>query len=260
MNTDGDKGTEAELKRLWQRYLADRRVADRNELVERHLHLVERMVLRIIQRLPRSVQAEDLNANGAIGLQQAVESFDPARGVTFATFCQRRVFGAIHDGLRNADHISRGVRRKQARVQRTRRDLWARLDREPSDAEMARAMKMPLREFEQLQKASFVPRNVSTENAVHNNWGNREVFGRDMLADPRLPRATAGLELRELLDDLLAGLTRTERLIIVLYHLENFTMKEIGRACGLSESRISQMHTNLLQRLRAQHQELIESN
>jgi RNA polymerase sigma factor FliA len=247
--------TPDELLDLWLEYQVERSVDVRNELVMHHLHLVTRHAKSIWQRLPRAIQLEDLVSAGAEGLIQAVESFDVGRGFQFATYAAARIRGAILDWLRDGDDVPRLVRQHAALVAEARAAIYQATGQDPSDEQLATAVALTPRQFADAIRTSKqlslheVLRPADEGDGAHRDR-NRLFFRVDEGArrDAELRR------MRERIFDLLRGLRQTDRLIVLLYYFEGNTMREIGEQLGLSESRVSQRHSQLILELHAKAQ------
>jgi RNA polymerase sigma factor FliA len=214
--------------------------------------LVKRVALQLRGRLPAHVELDDLVSDGTVGLIDAVRKFDPARGVTIESYARYRIRGAILDSLRDQDHASRDMRRRIKKVESTCSDLERRLGRPAEDAEVARAMGLSLSRW--YQRAAELQRHgyEGTGSRVSPDAGKR-VNGEDLPASPEdNPFALCyRREQRDLLSRALRRLTERERSIIAFYYKDALTMKEIGSRLGIDESRVSQLHSGALARLRS---------
>ena len=224
----------------------------RNRLIERYLDVVRFTAERLHKRLPSEVDVEDLMSAGLFGLMDAIDAFDPDRGVKFETYCAQRIRGAIFDELRAMDWVPRLVRSRTAKVERVRKTIEMEEGHKPTDAEVAKRLNVAPDEFEKLSRDS---RPVSVVS-MHRKWNdndavkeNREV---DVIEDARQDRPLDRLHRNDVQALLTKGLSRAERLILILYYYEEMTMKEIGLTLDLSESRVSQMHSSIIMRLKAQ--------
>jgi RNA polymerase sigma factor for flagellar operon FliA len=189
---------------------------------------------------------------GIFGLVDAIESFDLTRGVKFETYCAPRIRGAILDELRSMDWVPRLVRSRAQKLERATRALESQMGRLPTVEELAGHMRLPTEEFDRLLKDAKAVSVVSLSRKCYDNDSNRDVREVDVLKDQRGPDPLEEVEGRDLKELLTRGLSRAERLILVLYYYEGMTMKEIGMVLDLSESRVSQMHSAILARLRSE--------
>jgi len=239
------------IEKLWQRYLKNRKVELRNELVVRYAHLVHTHAARLSRKLPAQISYDEICSAAFDGLIEAVEAYDPEKKAKFETFCQQRIRGAVMDWLRSLDPQSRTVRTFEKRRLHVREMLDAESGREPTDAEVAARMGVTVARYDQLCRLSQLGKEVhfSAMEPSHDEStrGPSRVWeiGDDRRTDPALRVS------REMLaDHITRGLTREERLVLVLYYYEELTMAEIGLVLNLSESRVSQIHKDILQRLR----------
>ena len=239
---------------VWEEYQKTGSGEIRNFLLTKYLPLVKYNADRIHAKLPVEVDVEDLQSAGIFGLMDAVDAFDLDRGVKFETYCAPRIRGAILDELRSMDWVPRLVRSRTAKVQGAKKKLEMELGREPTQQEIAQKMGISMDEFRKMEKDSKAVGTVS----IHRKWfetdSNKDVREIDVLRDQRQPNPLTQVQKRDLKELMTKGLSRAERLILVLYYYEEMTMKEIGQTLDLSESRVSQMHSSILARLKAQMQ------
>jgi RNA polymerase sigma factor for flagellar operon FliA len=216
-----------------------------------HLPIVRFLARRIHERLPQHVDIEDLVSAGVVGLMDAFSKFDPAKKVQFRSYAQFRIRGAILDSLRTLDWSPRELRRKGRAVEEAIRVLTARLGRPPGETEVAQEMALGLEEYQQLL-GDLKGLEIGTLHVERNEDSGEEelayVPGRPE-EDP-LFRCLRG-ELEERLADSIAHLPDRERLVMSLYYYEEMTMREIGLALGVVESRVSQVHASAVAHLRA---------
>jgi RNA polymerase sigma factor FliA len=224
----------------------------RNILMEHYLHLVRYNAERIHHKLPDEVELDDLMSSGIFGLMDAIEAFDLDRGVKFETYCAPRIRGAILDELRSMDWVPRLVRSRAHKMDTTTKQLEVELGRKPSSGEIAERMNIPMAEFEKIQKDANAVGVVSLSRKWFETDSNKDVREIDIVEDKRGVDPIREIQRKDLKDMMTRGLSRAERLIIILYYFEEMTMKEIGTTLDLSESRVSQMHSSIIARLRAQ--------
>jgi RNA polymerase sigma factor for flagellar operon FliA len=248
--------TPKSMDAVWKDYKKtkdpSRRTTLRNVLMERFLPIVKYNAERIGAKLPDEVENDDLVSAGIFGLMDAIASYDPGRGVKFETFCAPRIRGAILDELRSLDWVPRLVRRRSAELERVSRELEATLGRSPTESEISRRLNLPQPEFEKLVRDANAVAQVSLSRKYAETDSSREVCEIDVIQDRKGPSPIADLTKKDLKEILTRGLTRAERLILILYYYEEMTMKEIGVTLDLSESRVSQMHSSILRRLKDQ--------
>jgi RNA polymerase sigma factor for flagellar operon FliA len=193
----------------------------------------------------------------------ALKAYDPERGVKFETYCAPRVRGAILDELRSMDWVPRLVRSRASKLNEAIHVLEAQLGRRPNERELAKKMKLSLREFRKLQRDAHATAVVSLSRKWYETDGNKEVREIDVLQDNRSDDPIRNAQQKDIKELLTRGLNRAERLIIILYYFEEMTMKEIGETLDLSESRVSQMHSAILARMKNQlerHEEELQAS
>ena len=239
---------------VWREFKETGSMAARNELIERYHHLVRHTAERMRSKLPQNVETDDLMSAGTFGLIDAIKGFDLERGVKFETYCSTRIRGAILDELRSIDWVPRLVRAKANLVNETTNGLQRTLGRPPSEEDLARHLEM---DRESLRKLLHEARTVSVTslNDRFDSAGSREsanLRAIDIVEDRKGDSPLERLERRNQLERIMQGLSKKERLIVVLYYYEEMTLKEIGVILGLSESRICQIRRQLLSRLRKQ--------
>ncbi len=222
----------------------------RNRLIERYFPLVKYNAERVWAKLPEGVDLNDLISAGVFGLMDAIEAFDLERGVKFETYCVPRIRGAMLDELRTMDWVPRLVRSKASKLEAARKKAEAELGRPPSDTEIATKMELPLPEFEKLKTEASTVNLVSLNKKWYETDSYKDVREIDILEDCKGEDPTKGIQKRDLMKLVTKGLNRNERLIVILYYYEELTMKEIGTTLGLSESRVSQMHSSIVARLK----------
>ena len=236
---------------LWERYRASGEEAARAQLLDQHLGLVQAIAREIAQRVPPEVELDDLVSAGTLGLVRALESFDAARGLEFSTYATPRIRGAILDELRAQDWVPRSVRRRAREIGAAVSVLEHRLGRAPSAVETAREMGVALDEYWRWR------RDVDRSTLAHlphtpQGASGEEPRGDDFIdgaAEPDEPDferedETAALRAR------IAELPPTERTVLALYYYEELNLRQIGDVLHLTESRISQIRSRALQRLR----------
>lgn len=240
--------------RLWAMYRDEPTTELRNYLMEKYLHLVRFNAERIYTRLPDEVDVEDLMSAGLFGLMDAIDGFDPDRAVKFETYCAQRIRGAILDELRSMDWVPRLVRHRTGKVEEARRRIEAETGQRATDDQVAARLKIDPTEFEKYLRDSDARSVTSLSRAFNPGDGGRELREIDVIRDETQSDPVHLTQRRDLKDLITKGLSRAERLIVILYYYENMTMKEIGATLDLSESRVSQMHSSILLRLKAHMQ------
>ncbi|HXY37515.1 MAG TPA: FliA/WhiG family RNA polymerase sigma factor [Planctomycetaceae bacterium] len=242
-----------DVAEIWKSYKQDQSNQElRNILIERYLPLVRYNAERVWAKLPEGVDLNDLISAGVFGLMDAIDAFDLGRGVKFETYCVPRIRGAMLDELRTMDWVPRLVRSKASKLESARKEAEAEFGRPPSDSEMAARLRIPLPEYEKLKSEASAVNLVSLNKKWYETDSYKDVREVDILEDSKGEDPTRGIQKRDLMKLVTKGLNRNERLIIILYYYEELTMKEIGNTLGLSESRVSQMHSSIVARLKDQ--------
>lgn len=227
---------------------------EREQLITEHVDLVRYEVDRVASGLPDQVDREDLVSAGMIGLIRAVDRYDPGRGASFRTYASTLMRGAILDELRKMDWAPRGLRGRYRELETAVSELRQHLGRQPDEAEIIERLGVTAEEYRKLLRDVSTTALVSLESLTDaagdahapTNAGLRE--GRSEW----VPHAVADrAELRRLLVECIGELTERERMVISLYYQEELTMREIGMVLDVTESRICQIHTQAITRLRA---------
>ena len=246
-----------ELRDLWQRYKDGGDEKARERLVVAYSPLVKFIAGRMASGLPAHVEEADLISYGLLGLIGAIERFDPDREIKFETFAVARVKGAIIDELRSLDWVPRSVRSRARDVEKAHAELEARLQRPPTDEEMAEKLHIGVEEFND----TLLEIANSSVLALDDLWtfadpegGGGQISVLDTIQDPNAvdPESEAHeSELKDRLADAIESLPERERLVVALYYYENLTLREIGEVLGVTESRVSQLHTKAVLALRS---------
>jgi RNA polymerase sigma factor FliA len=241
---------------LWRSYRArpgDKALRDR--LILSYAPLVKYVAGRLGSGLPAHVDEEDLVSYGLLGLIGAIERYDPDRDVKFETYAITRIKGAIIDELRSLDWVPRSVRARAREIERAIAALEAKLRRPPSDEEIARQVGITVDELD----GSLTDISRSSIAALDELWtvsgsGGDQVALIDTIEDADAPApdsALAATELKEALGEAITRLPEREKLVVTLYYYEELTLREIGEVLGVTESRVSQLHTKAVLRLKA---------
>ncbi|NMB46790.1 MAG: FliA/WhiG family RNA polymerase sigma factor [Firmicutes bacterium] len=245
---------EKELQIWWNRYKETGDAGAREQLVLAYLHLVKYAAGRMVIGLPNTVDYDDLVSYGLFGLLDAIEKYDSSRGVKFASYASTRIRGAILDGLRAADWVPRSVRQKARQLAQTAAELETKLGRPAKDEEIQRALDITADEYAQLLQDVALATLLSLDEPWSEGGSDGEKLRlADMVADDSHEDPAASVAREAILGVLAEAidlLPERERLVITLYYYEELTLKEIGKIMDVSESRISQLHTKALSRLR----------
>ena len=246
---------EVELRELWRRYKDDGDTAARERLVVAYSPLVKFVAGRLGAGLPSHVEDTDLISYGLMGLIGAIERFEPERRVKFETFAMTRIRGAIIDELRSLDWVPRSVRSRAREIESAQSKLEHELQRVPSEAELAAQLGIS----EEDLQAALLEIAHSSVYALDELWTISDSSGDqvsllDTISDPRADdpqESVASSEIKDRLTDAVASLPEREQLVVALYYYENLTLREIGEVLGVTESRVSQLHTKAVMRLRS---------
>jgi RNA polymerase sigma factor for flagellar operon FliA len=220
--------------------------------------LVKYVAGRMASGLPPHVEEADLISYGLVGLISAIERFDLGREIKFETYAITRIKGAIIDELRSMDWVPRSVRARAREIERANAKLEHQLQRAPTDDEMAVELKITVAEFHE----ALLSISHSSVAALDQMWNVSDSSGdqvslMDTLEDPNAPDPASVVDVGDIKDriaDAIARLPEREKLVIALYYYENLTLREIGEVLGVTESRISQLHTKAVLRLRSRMQ------
>ena len=230
------------ISSLWKKYKKTKNLKTRNKLVENYLDLVKYSAKKIKKRLPSSVELNDLISAGVFGLINAVEAFDPSRGVKFETYCVHRIRGAILDEFRNTDWVPILVRKRVNRYRRVMRALSKKNgnDYVPTSQEIADYFGVSIKEAERIKVEGSIPIISCC---------NMEMRLEDKL-DLKSPRPEDKASGEDDFNKLISYFTDREQIIIILYYRDNCTMCKIGEILNLSDGRISQIHFCSLEKIK----------
>ncbi len=218
------------------------------QLIERYSPLVKRIAHHLLARLPSSVQVDDLIQAGLIGLLEASRNYDGSKGASFETYAGIRIRGSMIDEVRRGDWAPRSVHRNSRRIQASMNSLRKRLGREATDQELAADLGVSLDEFREMAQDSLCTRLFSYEDLGGDDERPDDYIASD---SPSPAQHVQSESLRQQLAKAIAALPERERLVLALYYDEELNLKEIGLVLGVSESRVSQIHSQAALRLRA---------
>ena len=233
----------------------------RNELILTYTPLIKYIAARLAARLPAQVSLDDLISCGIIGLIDAINKFDVSKNVQFKTYAEFRVKGAMLDELRALDWVPRSVRRKTTDLEKAYADIEKQVGRPATDEEVAKTMGLTLDDFYKLldetKSVSFMDIEFLRQKATE---ANDPTLAETLAMDDRDPFTAINLsQIRELIANAISDLPEKEKLTVSLYYQDELTMKEIGEVLGYTESRISQMHSKAMFRLRAKLKKALAS-
>jgi RNA polymerase sigma factor for flagellar operon FliA len=253
---------QTDLRDVWSSYKKTGDEKAREQLVLAYSPLVKFVAGRMSSGLPAHIEESDLISYGLLGLIGAIERFDPKREIKFETFAVSRIKGSIIDELRSLDWVPRSVRAKAREIESTQTKLEHELGRVPTDREVADALEMSIDDFQE----SLLQISNSTVVALDELWTVSDSSGDqvsllDTMKDPNAvdPARELGVsELKDRLANAISRLPEREKLVIALYYYENLTLREIGEVLGVTESRVSQLHTKAVLRLKSRLQTEVE--
>lgn len=240
-----------EVQAMWDDFYADRSELARERLIVQYSPLVKYVAGRVWSGLPRSVDRAELVSHGMVGLNDAINKFDPSRGFKFETYAMSRIKGAIIDELRAADWVPRSIRAKARNVERAMAELQQRLDRTPSDDELAEFMGIETSELQHTLS------QIATMNlvALDDPFGDEtqgatlgETLPDESGVDPL--EIVENSAVKEVLVEAINRMGEREKTVILLYYFEGMTLAQIGEILGVTESRVSQIHTKAVLGLR----------
>ena len=255
----GHKMQNGEVEEVWNDYRDARAKKDtlekdraRNKLIVNYSDIVAFIAERMNYRLPREVDVNDLYQAGIFGLVDAIDAFDQERGVKFGTYCSQRIRGSMFDHLRKMDQVPRLVRNRTAKIERLRNDLFSKLGRQPTNLEIQKETGLDDSEFKIIFRDSSVVETHSLQKKWFETDTKKDVEDVELIPNNREENPLLAQERKDLRNLTTKDLSRREKLIMDLYYYENMTMKEIGKVIDLTESRIGQMHSSIIDKLRDQ--------
>lgn len=225
-------------------------VVDKNSLWLRYAPLVRHEALRLQVRLPASVELDDLLQAGGIGLLNAVDRYDAMQGAAFTTYAVQRIRGAMLDELRSRDWVPRSVRRNAREVSHSMRVIEQKLGRVPTETEIAQELDIPIEEYRQILMDTNSSQLFSYDELLEEQGDNGEVLTEGHEATNPLAQLLEG-NLRQRVIDAIEALPEREKLVLTLYYQEELNLKEIGAVLNVGESRVSQLHSQAVKRLRS---------
>jgi len=229
--------------------------ADKNHLLTEHMPLVKRLAHQMKAKLPPSVEVDDLIQAGMIGLLDAIGRYEENHGAQFETYAVLRIRGAMLDELRSSDWMPRSTRQNMRKVEQAMAALQQQLGRPPSESEIARSLKLSLADYQEMLGDSGGHQLVYYED-FHDEDGNDSWLDRYAVDDDDPLRALLETDFRQAVIDAIDSLPPREKILMGLYYEEELNLKEIGAVMGVSESRVSQLHSQAVGRMRTYLREL----
>jgi RNA polymerase sigma factor FliA len=246
--------TETTEDELWRRYQKTRDPAIRDHMVKQYAPLVKYVAGKVAVGMPHNVEFDDLVGYGVFGLFDAIEKFNPEKHVKFKTYAVTRIRGAIFDELRSIDWVPRSVRQKSREIEESVRRLESSLGRAASDSEIAKDMGMSMKDFEKTMIKISGTSILSLNDVWYSGEDNDKVSIADSIESPDSLNPDIIVEkdeIKRVIMDAIQELPDKEKKVLVLYYYEDLTLKEIGLVLEVTESRVSQLHTKAIMRLRA---------
>jgi len=223
--------------------------ADKNSLLTEHMPLVKRLAHQMKAKLPPSVEVDDLVQAGMIGLLDAINRYEENHGAQFETYAVLRIRGAMVDELRSSDWMPRSTRANMRKVEQAMAALQQQLGRPPSESEVAKSLKLSLADYQDLLGDSGGHQLVYYED-FHDEDGSDSFLDRHAVDDADPLKSLLDTDFRQTVIDAIDALPPREKMLMGLYYEEELNLKEIGAVMGVSESRVSQLHTQAVARLR----------
>lgn len=236
------------MTNLWEAYSKTKSASIREELILKYTYLAKYVAGRLYASYGNNVEFDDLVSYGIFGLIDAIDKYDVGRGVKFETYAQLRIRGAIIDQLREIDWLPRSVRQKSKELEKAYNELENKLGRPATDEEMANSLGLSLEEFQKKVQNITNYSIISLDDLLEQK---REIIGSEEDKQPDTPEnIIESKEVKEILIDTISTLPEKEKKVVSLYYYDELTYKEIGRLLNISESRVSQLHTKAIIRMK----------
>jgi len=251
---NGRQLSDTEICKAWRDYKRNGDIEVRERLILHYLPLVKLVVGRMVPAMPKHLLTDELLSAGVMGLIDAIEKFDPGSGAKFETYASRRIYGAVQDELRKRDWAPRSLRRKARTIKSAYSSLEQKLGRSATSREVGEYLSMSAGEVDALM-ARAGQSSVLSLNAMQ--WRNDDGESLEMLQTIRNEQTESpeeqmlAEERRQVLREGIGSLSQQEKMVVVLYYFEDLMLKEIGAILGVSESRVSQIHTSSIKQLKA---------
>lgn len=244
--TNSSDTPQASTEDLWGELKRSNDEEIRHEIVRRHQPLVRYLAEHMARKLPRSVDVDDLIQEGSFGLMDAINKFDPDRGIKFKTYCSTRIRGAILDSLRSRDWVPRLTRQRATKIKDFVASFTEEHDREPSLNEISETLDIPLKAVKNAQPLAM--NQVSDRRPAPNEDYDNSL---DSITVSREDNPFDAANRKDLVDIITGQLGEKERSILQMYYIQGLTLREIGKALSITESRVCQIHSNVIKRLRS---------
>jgi RNA polymerase sigma factor for flagellar operon FliA len=244
---------EDEIK-MWKKYKRTKAQDQHDEIVKKYLYLVKYVAGRVAIGLPPNVEFNDLVSYGILGLFDAINKYDVSQGNKFETYAVSRIRGSIMDELRKLDWAPRLLRKKAREIEKKCKELEEKTGRMATDDELARSLKISTDELNSIYSDLNSTTFLSLDEVWQNDDGNKPISRLQTIEDSLITNQFTFVhqsEVRDLLAQSISELPEKEKLVIVLYYYENLTLREIGEILDVSESRVCQIHTKVITRLRS---------
>jgi len=254
------RAQDEEDQKLWQQYKTTRDQRIKDSLIMKYASFVKYVAGRIAVNLPSNVEFDDLVSYGILGLIDAIDKYDTGRNTKFKTYAKTRIRGAIFDELRQLDWTPRSIRQKARKLEKAYAKLEGKLGRDATDEEIAEFLKIDISELHKLFDETKKSLLLSLDEIFYDDeeGSSRFDFVEDQKSD-NPQRKIEEAEAKRILTDAISKLSERERMVITLYYYEDLTSKEIGKILGVSDSRVSQLHTKAILRLRGRLARLRDS-
>ena len=228
--------------------------SDRQQLILDYYPLVRQIALKVIKRLPAHIELDDLIHIGTMGLIEAIDKYSPTKTPSFNAYARMRIQGSIYDAMRQHDWVPRSVRDRAKLLKQSEEELQRKLKRKPAASEIAEHLGVSLARYQQMQKRSSIQSVLSMETGTEENQRLGDII-EDQTLDPL--EVALNSEKKKYIKELIESLPLREQQIITLYYFKDHTFKDIAQSLGLTESRISQLHSELKHMLRAKIKEAL---
>jgi RNA polymerase sigma factor FliA len=246
----------------YKKYKMSTFTSEKERLTLEYAPLVHNIVQRMAIKFPSHIDLDDLMSSGIIGLMDAIDKFQPEKGVKFPTYAEARIRGAILDELRSMDWVPRSIRQKSKRIEEAYNVLETKFDRPATDEEIAQYLEMTLEEFYEMLNETRGISLFSIDQLDQQNGAvtkDKSLYSYIIEFHKETPFSLYQLkEIKEKVMDTLEKLPEKERMVASLYYYDELTMKEIGEILGISESRVSQLHSKIILRLRSKLKKMLD--